>query len=127
MRELSRVMPAGSWLQSPTRPSPATSQAATAATSDGGRAEAERQPRRLHAEAVGRGRDDGAAAPDARVTDVKLNESSTELAPRRTEVTVDSCGSYYQFNVTVSFAQTAPATEAPRGAARVPAALGGGS
>jgi hypothetical protein len=61
-----------------------------------------------------------------RVTDVVLNQSSTDVG-QDTEVTADSCGTYYQFDVTVSFAVTQPDTEAPRGETRVPASLGGGS
>ena len=60
-----------------------------------------------------------------RVTDVKLNESAQEQGG--TDAGIDSCGSLYQFDVTVSFAPAAPVKEAPRGSVRVPASLGGGS
>ena len=46
-----------------------------------------------------------------RVTDVELNESLREQGV--TDVTVDSCGSLYKFDVTVTFAPLA----ARRGAA----------
>ncbi len=59
-----------------------------------------------------------------RVEDVTLTESTQEDS--RAEPTVDSCGSYYKFDVTVSFAAAAP-TEAPDGQLKVPASLGGGS
>jgi Tfp pilus assembly protein PilN len=64
-----------------------------------------------------------------RVSDVKLNESSLEAlgADAGTETTVDACGAYYKYDITVTFSPTPPATEAPRGATRVPASLGGGS
>jgi Tfp pilus assembly protein PilN len=64
-----------------------------------------------------------------RVSDVKLNESSLEAlgADAGTETTVDACGAYYKFDITVTFSPTPPASEAPRGATRVPASLGGGS
>jgi Tfp pilus assembly protein PilN len=60
-----------------------------------------------------------------RATDVKLNQSGVETADG--EASIDSCGSLYQFDVTVSFESVAPANEAPRGSVRVPASLGGGS
>ena len=60
-----------------------------------------------------------------RATDVKLNQSAVETADG--EASIDSCGSLYQFDVTVSFEPVAPAKEAPRGSVRVPASLGGGS
>jgi hypothetical protein len=59
-----------------------------------------------------------------RVEDVKLNESLRETGV--SDVTVDSCGPLYKFDVTVSFAITPP-SEAPRGSSTVPASLGGGS
>jgi Tfp pilus assembly protein PilN len=58
-----------------------------------------------------------------RVEDVSLSESILEGgAPP----TLDSCGTYYRFDVTVSFAPTV-ADESPDGQRRVPASLGGGS
>jgi hypothetical protein len=59
-----------------------------------------------------------------RVTDVELNESLREQGVL--DVTTDSCGSLYKFDVTVTFAPAAP-VEAPRGTNRVPVSLGGGS
>jgi hypothetical protein len=60
-----------------------------------------------------------------RATDVKLNQSAQETTDG--EASIDSCGRLYQFDVTVSFEPVAPANEAPRGTAQVPASLGGGS
>jgi Tfp pilus assembly protein PilN len=127
LRELSRAMPAGSWLQASDasvagEPGSSTSEVSTAAAPTGpsatltgctpDQADVARMMVRLR--------------QMHRVTDVVLNQSSTE--PGETgEVTADSCGSYYQFDVTVSFAVTQPETEAPRGETRVPASLGGGS
>jgi Tfp pilus assembly protein PilN len=131
MRELSLIMPEDSWLQSAdasaTGDTAADGPAATAssgtstATAAGPSANlvgcTPRPPdvarmmvrlRQLH-----------------RVSDVSLNESSREQGS--TPATVDSCGSFYSFDLTVSFDQTGPGNEAPRGAARVPASLGGGS
>jgi hypothetical protein len=59
------------------------------------------------------------------VSDVSLNEASREQGS--TPATVDSCGSFSTFDLTVSFDPTEPGNEAPRGAERVPASLGGGS
>ena len=128
MRELSRAMPAGSWLQasdasvagqgtgSDTSTTSTTAAPAGPTTTLTGctpnQADVARMMVRLR--------------QMHRVTDVVLNQSSTE--PGETgEVTANSCGSYYQFDVTVSFAVTQPETEAPRGETRVPASLGGGS
>ena len=122
VRELARVLPAGTWVQgvdaSVTGELDATATATTAvagpqATITGC---APRQPavadlmlrlRRMH-----------------RVEDVTLGESTREEdgAP----ATLDSCGRLYQFDVTVSFAAVA-VEEAPLGRTQVPAALGGGS
>ena len=132
MRELSRVMPAGSWLQ--------TTDASTKEDTGGssgapaprpprpGRPERRRSPerhlRRLHAEAD-RGREDPRpAAPDA----PRHGRGAERVAARRgrNEVTVDSCGPLYKFNVTVTFAPT-DTDEAPTGTDSVPASLGGGS
>jgi Tfp pilus assembly protein PilN len=60
-----------------------------------------------------------------RVADVQLGESVQESSTDG--ATVDNCGSYYRFDVTVTFTPTEPASESPRGATRVPASLGGGS
>jgi Tfp pilus assembly protein PilN len=128
MRELSRAMPAGSWLQASdasvagqgtgsdtSTTSTTTAPAGPTTTLTGctpNQADVARMMVRLR--------------QMHRVTDVVLNQSSTE--PGETgEVTANSCGSYYQFDVTVSFAVTQPETEAPRGETRVPASLGGGS
>ena len=127
MRELSRAMPAGSWLQASDASVAAPvsgSETATAATAapagptatltgcTPNQADVARMMVRLR--------------QMHRVTDVMLNQSSTETGESR-EITAESCGSYYQFDVTVSFAVTQPGTEAPRGETRVPASLGGGS
>ena len=133
MRELSRVMPAGSWLQ--------TTDAST--KEDTGGASGVAAPASTAAPA-----DPNAAVPPNatfvgctpkqtevakilvrlrqmhRVTDVELNESLREEGVN--DVTVDSCGPLYKFNVTVTFAPT-DTDEAPAGTDSVPASLGGGS
>jgi len=133
MRELSRVMPAGSWLQ--------TTDAST--KEDTGGASGVAAPASTAAPV-----DPNAAVPPNatfvgctpkqtevakilvrlrqmhRVTDVNLNESLREEGVN--DVTVDSCGPLYKFNVTVTFAPT-DTDEAPAGTNSVPASLGGGS
>jgi Tfp pilus assembly protein PilN len=59
-----------------------------------------------------------------RVTDVELNQSAQETTDG--EASIESCGHMYQFDVTVTFEPVAT-QEAPRGSVRVPASLGGGS
>jgi Tfp pilus assembly protein PilN len=64
-----------------------------------------------------------------RVEDVQLNESTQEIigGTDETKSTVDNCGPLYKFDITIDFSATPPASEAPSGATRVPASLGGGS
>ena len=128
MRELSRAMPAGSWLQASD-----ASVAGQAAGSTSDASTATEAPTGPSATLTGCTPNQADVARMMvrlrqmhRVTDVMLNQSSTETGEPE-EVTADSCGSYYQFDVTVSFAVTQPDTEAPRGETRVPASLGGGS
>ena len=129
MRELSRVMPEGSWLQS--------TDASVSGDVDG---ESETSSLDTTAAAAAPKANLVGCTPDQqdvagmmvrmrqihRVTDVELNQSVTELG-ENTEVTAGSCGKYYQFDITLSFAQTPPSTEAPLGESSVPASLGGGS
>jgi hypothetical protein len=126
LREISRVMPKGSWLQtteasvlgdptevvSPADPAAAapTAPAATFVGCTPKQSEVAKilvRLRSMH-----------------RVDDVELNESTRE--PGVTEVTPDSCGPLYKFDVTVKFEPADP-PEAPRGTNSVPASLGGGS
>ena len=124
MREVARVMPSGSWLQTTdasvfgeggttvpgaTASSAPAGPAATFAGCTPRQAEVAKILVRLRAM--------------HRVTDVELNESVKEQAE---DVTIESCGSNYKFDVTVHFAP-AVLDETPRGANRVPASLGGGS
>jgi Tfp pilus assembly protein PilN len=128
MRELARVMPEGSWLQTtqasvtgddaavgaPTTPTSTVAPAGPSATLVGctrNQSEVAKMMVRLRAM--------------HRVSDVALNQSARE--PGVTEATLDSCGKLYKFDLTVSFEPAAPVQEAPRGATRVPASLGGGS
>jgi len=128
MRELSRVMPEGSWLQSSDASVTGDVEGESAAT-DTGTAVVPMPKANL----VGCTPDQSDVARMMvrmrqihRVTDVKLNQSSTEVGDN-TEITANSCGKYYQFDITLSFSETPPANEAPRGDSSVPASLGGGS
>lgn len=124
IRELARVLPDGSWLQSvdASTSGDGVETASTAGTTVAGGPQAQltgcapRQPdtaalllrlNRMH-----------------RVEDVVLNASTREDAGA--PPTLDSCGRFYEFDVTVSFAPSV-LQEAPAGRTRVPAALGGGS
>lgn len=131
MRELARVLPKGGWLQqasasvtgdveSSSSESGSTAAAATGTVGgtpaarltgcmphQGDVADMMLRLRRMY-----------------RVEDVTLKESVMEDLAAPASIT--SCGKYYKFDVTVTFGAT-PAPEAPDGAARVPAALGGGS
>ncbi len=133
MRELSLIMPDGSWLQSadasvtgdpvsatastPSTPTPATGAAAVV------------QPA---ANLIGctPNQDDVAGMMVRlgqlhRVEDVELNESTA--GEKDQEVSLANCGELYTFNITVKFTATEPSHEAPLGTNRVPASLGGGS
>jgi Tfp pilus assembly protein PilN len=126
MREMSRVIPKGSWLMTvDASTSGATGDSAASSSQTGQSAGAPavnlvgctpKQPevakmmvrlRQMH-----------------RVEDVKLNQSSK--GTQGSDANGAGCGSRYQFDVTVSFSATPP-KEQPRGANSVPASLGGGS
>lgn len=127
MRELSRIMPEGSWLQSADASVSGVTDD-TAGTSSG-TAAAIPQPALT---VVGCTRRQTEVAQLMvrmramhRVTEVNLNQSTQENL--KGPATVDDCGSLYKFDVTASFTPTPPAKEAPDGANGVPASLGGGS
>ena len=128
MRELSRVMPDGSWLQS-TDASVTGDVGGETTTSTPGQPVAVTPKANL----VGCTPDQSDVARMMvrmrqlhRVSDVELNQSTTEFG-KDSEVSAGTCGSFYQFDITLSFAQTPSVSEAPRGESSVPASLGGGS
>jgi len=130
MREISRVMPAGSWLQT-TQASVLGDPGAAAGLSAGTPDPTGAAPTGPQATFVGCTPKQSEVAKILvrlrsmyRVTDVELNESLREQGVE--DVTTDSCGPLYKFDVTVSFAPAAPA-ETPKGSGTVPASLGGGS
>ena len=136
MRELARVIPADSWLQS--ADASTTGEAAAAGTAQH---RLRQQPAPTGAPATG--------SPTAnltgctptqsdaarlmvrlrqlhRVEDVELG-SSTKEEDSTGAAGIESCGGGYKFDLTLKFSPAAPAGEAPRGEDRVPASLGGGS
>jgi Tfp pilus assembly protein PilN len=128
MREVSLIMPEGSWLRT-TEASVLGDPNDASASTTGAAATAATGP---SATFVGCTRKQSEVATLMvrmgemyRVTDVELNQSAQELA--ETEASIESCGPLYQFDVTVTFAPAAPVKEAPRGSLSVPASLGGGS
>jgi Tfp pilus assembly protein PilN len=128
MRELSKVMPAGSWLQAADA-SVTGAAAGEAATPSATGVAAPVQPT---AGLVGCTPNQSDVARIMvrlrqlhRVEDVQLRTSARELSGG--EAAVDNCGKSYKFDLLVKFSPAPPATEAPRGEARVPASLGGGS
>jgi Tfp pilus assembly protein PilN len=128
MRELSRVMPEGSWLQSADAsvlgdPGSGGAAAPTAGTT------ASLGPA---ANLIGCTPDQGDVARMMvrlrqlyRVDEVELNESTA--GAHADEAAVDACGPLYTFNLTVKFSAVGPSNETPRGSHSVPASLGGGS
>ncbi len=132
MRELARIMPERSWIQTadasvtgdPTATGPSTTAGATAVAPS---------PTAKLVGCTPKQSDTATLMVRLRqlyrVSDVELNESSVEAVggDAETETTVDECGDYYKYDVTVIFSPAPPLTEVPRGATRVPASLGGGS
>ncbi len=132
MRELALVMPEGSWLQtadaSTTGDTATGAQASSAAPSTAGPTTAGAPSAHL----VGCTPDQADTARMMvrlrqlhRVEDVALGSSTKEESG--SPAGIDNCGSNYKFDLTVKFSPAAPAGEVPRGEARVPASLGGGS
>lgn len=129
MRELGRVMPEGSWLQSADASVTGDPTSGGSSTPPDPSATVEVAPA---ANLVGCTPDQDDVARMMvrlrqlyRVDDVVLNESS--LGANEEEATVVNCGPLYTFNLTVKFTAAEPSKEAPRGTRGVPASLGGGS
>jgi Tfp pilus assembly protein PilN len=133
MRELSRVMPAGSWLTSAsasvTGATDAASATAPAAPADPATADAGGPSANLvgcipkHSDVA---RTMVRLRQLHRVIDVELTQSSRADAQDATAA-IDSCGRNTSFDLTLTFSPTSPVADAPRGETRVPASLGGGS
>jgi Tfp pilus assembly protein PilN len=125
MRELSRVMPANSWVHT-------TNASVSGDTSGGTPASTETTVPLPEANLVGCTPRQSEVARMMvrleqmyRVTDVALNESTQEQAGG--ETSLQTCGDLYKFDLTVTFSPVEPANEAPKGETQVPASLGGGS
>ena len=136
MRELARVMPEGSWLQtadasmtgdSAAAPIDAAQAPASAPTTAGALTTASPS---AHLAGCTPDQSDAARLMVRlrqlhRVEDVVLGsptqEDSTSAAG------IESCGGNYKFDLTLKFSPAALAGDAPRGESRVPASLGGGS
>jgi Tfp pilus assembly protein PilN len=125
MRELSRVMPANSWIH--------TTNASVSGDTSGGNLTSTATTVPLpEANLVGCTPRQSEVARMMvrleqmyRVTDVALNESTQEQAGGDTSL--QNCGDLYKFDLTVTFSPVEPVNEAPKGETQVPASLGGGS
>jgi Tfp pilus assembly protein PilN len=127
MRELSHVMPEGSWLQS--ADASVLGDPNAGASTDPTAAAATPAPA---ANLIGCTPDQDDVARMMvrlgqlyRVDDVELNESTA--GTEQDTPTPETCGDLYTFNLTVKFSPAPPARQAPRGSNGVPASLGGGS
>lgn len=132
MRELSHIMPEGSWLQSANASvtGDTTAAAATGATASPTAGTATTGQPAATLIGCTPGQDDVARMMVRlgqlhRVEDVQLNESTAGEATEEAGVT--NCGGRYTFNLTVKFTAAEPTREAPQGTNRLPASLGGGS
>ena len=129
MRELSRVMPGGSWLQS--ADASVTGEVAGAEQDTAAGTAVAVEPKANLVGCTPQQSDVAAMMVRLRelhrVSDVELNESTTELGAQASDAGVEGCGRYYKFDLLVTFSPTPPEAEAPVGEAVVPASLGGGS
>ena len=130
MRELGRVMPEGSWLQSADASVTGDPTSAGSSTPPADPSAAVEVAPAANLVGCTPDQDDVARMMVRlrqlyRVDDVLLNESS--LGQEEEEATVVNCGPLYTFNLTVKFTAIEPSKEAPRGTRGVPASLGGGS
>jgi Tfp pilus assembly protein PilN len=131
MRELARIMPGGSWLQS--ADASVTGQATSGgSTPSGPTTPATTAVPQPAATLIGctPSQDDVARMMVRlgqlhRVEDVKLNESTEGESDQDTSIS--NCGGHYTFNLTVQFTAAEPSREAPLGTNTVPTSLGGGS
>ena len=129
LRELSAIMPEGSWL-SEASASTAGSDESGQSSSSGADEAAAGKPSATLKGCTRRQRDVAKLMVRLRqvylVEDVTLTESTK--GDDSSGATVTSCGRLYQFDLLVTFSAAAPTgKEAPQGRNAVPAALGGGS
>jgi len=136
MRELSRVVPRGSWLSTTNASvtgdltsTTASSSSSSATSSTAGTSASLGQPA---ANLIGCSPRQSEVAKLMvrlrhlyRATDVTLNESGREADTAA--ASLDSCGRYVKFDVTVAFGAAPASGEGPGDRKDVPASLGGGS
>jgi Tfp pilus assembly protein PilN len=125
MRELALVMPEGSWL----RTAGATMTGGATAGAPDPAATAATGPSATLSGCTPRHSDVAAMMVRLRqlhrVVDVELTQSVRGIAAEA--AAPESCGANTSFDIRLTFGAITPAAEAPRGATRVPASLGGGS
>src|SRR5688500_4216716 len=119
MREVALIMPEGSWLQSADASTAGAAESADGAAPTTGAGGPSATLTGCTPQQSDVARMMGRMRQMHRVTDVTLNSSSQEGTKQ--PATLDSCGSLYQFDLTVNFSPTEPVSAAPRGEARVPA------
>jgi Tfp pilus assembly protein PilN len=129
VRELSAILPPGSWLQETS----ASTSGEEAAAAGGDDSTPEGTAGKPSLSLIGCTPRQGEAAKLMvrlrqmyLVDDVQLNESAMEEGGGPPPL--DNCGSFYKFDLVVTFSSAAPTgREAPEGSNSVPARLGGGS
>ena len=140
MRELSFVMPRGSWftqvnssVTGDLSSGGSSSSGSTSSSSSSGAAAGSAPTGQPAADLVGCSPAQSEVAKLMvrlrrlyRVTDVTLNDSSRE-SDESGAASIDSCGRYLKFDLTLTFGDTPATGEAPTGGHSVPARLGGGS
>jgi hypothetical protein len=138
MRELSLVVPRGSWLTQATSSATGDLNAASASSGSGGSSSSASsttssgesgQPLANLVGCSPKQRDVAKLMVRLRrlyrVTDVALNQSAREA--QSGSASLDSCGRYLKFDVTLTFGSTPASGEGPGEKKNVPASLGGGS
>jgi Tfp pilus assembly protein PilN len=132
MRELALVMPEGSWLQTADASTTGDSAATATSAAPAPAAAPTTATGAPSANLVGCTPDQSDTARMMvrlrqlhRVDEVELGSSTKE--ENTGQAAIDNCGANYKFDLTLKFSPAPPAGEAPRGEARVPASLGGGS
>jgi Tfp pilus assembly protein PilN len=129
MRELSRVMPAGSWLISADASVIGESSAGGTGAAAPAADAAPAGPTALLTGCTPKHSDVARMMVRLRqlhrVSDVELRQSTQE--DDAGAASTDNCGAMTSFEIAVTFSSAAPVSEAPRGATRVPVSLGGGS
>jgi Tfp pilus assembly protein PilN len=129
MRELAKIMPEGSWVQTTDASVTGVSADGSEPSTDASTGAAPSGPSATFVGCTPKQSDVALMMVRMRrmhrVEDVVLNESAQETNGEA--ATVENCGDLYKYDVTVRFSAALPTGEAPRGTRSVPASLGGGS